>query len=92
MHTDESVFTVLLRKCGSFREERTMDSTHFLFRRGKVYPLGYASLPYLYRCGVLDVICLLPGFTTTSLEQMKSAPHFLFITTPESGVGLGKIF
>ena len=22
---------------------------------------------YLYKCGVLDVICLLPGFTTTSL-------------------------
>ena len=75
---DESVFTVLLRKCGSFKEERTMDSTHSCL---DYVGRGYNILSFLIsvQVWVLDVICLLPGFTTTSLGTMKSAPHFLFV-------------
>ena len=56
---------VLVRKCGSFNEERTMDSTHSF----RLWVRGYCILcfSYLSECGVLDVVYFLPGFATTSL-------------------------
>ena len=49
-----------------FKEERAKWTALIsCFRQGNVYPYRYALVPYLYKCGVLDVICLLPGFTTT---------------------------
>ena len=58
-----------------------MDSTHFLFRQGEVYPFRYAYKPYLYKCGVLGVIFLLPGFTTTSLEINEISSTLSFLLT-----------
>lgn len=66
-----------------------MDSTHFLFRQGKVYPYWYACKPYLYKCGVLDVICLLPGFTTTSLEADEISSTLSFYITNHQSLELG---
>lgn len=51
LHTDESVFTVLPRKCGSFQKQKDNGQHSFLFRQGKVYPHGYAYKPYLSSVG-----------------------------------------
>ena len=62
-----------------FKEERTKWTALIsCLDKARCTILGMSCL---YKCGVLDVICLLPGFTTTSLEQMKSTPHFLFYIT-----------
>ena len=38
-------------------------------------------MPYLYKCGVLDVICLLPGSTTTFYKSSEISSTLSFITT-----------
>ena len=64
-----------------------MDSTHFLFRQGKLYPYWYNCMSYLYKCGVLGVICLLPGSTTTFYKPSEISSTLSFLLTTSSGVG-----
>ena len=42
---------------------------------------GFPPDPYLYKCGVLDVICLLPGSTTTFYKSSEISSTLSFITT-----------
>ena len=58
-----------------------MDSTHFLFRQGKLYPYWYNCMSYLYKCGVLGVICLLPGSTTTFYKPSEISSTLSFLLT-----------
>ena len=58
-------------------------------RKGDIISSGFS---YLFECGVLDVICLLPGSTTTLYKADEIDSTLSFITTPESGVGLGNRF
>ena len=67
-----------------FKSKRTMDSTHFLFRQGKVCPFGYAYKPYLYKCGVLGVICFLLGFYHNLLGDKWNRLHTFFFTNRQS--------
>ena len=49
-------------------------------RKGDIISSGFS---YLFECGVLDVICLLPGSTTTLYKADEISSTLSFITTPE---------
>lgn len=62
-----------------FKEERTVNSTHSCLDHVEGISIPCSS--YLFECGGLSVVCLLPGITTTSLGAYEiSTPHFLFLS------------
>ena len=83
---DESVFTVLLRKCGSFKEERTMDSTHSCL---DYVGRGYNILSYLISVQVWGIGCHLSssGFYHNLLRDNEINSTLSFCALTGAGVG-----
>lgn len=88
---DESVFTVLLRKCGSFKEERTMDSTHSCL---DYVGRGYNILSFLISVQVWGIGCHLSssGFYHNLLRDNEINSTLSFCALTGAGVGPDIIF
>lgn len=86
LHIDESVFTVLLRKCGSFKEERTMDSTHSCL---DYVGRGYNILSFLISVQVWGIGCHLSssGFYHNLLRDNEISSTLSVFMNTGAGVG-----
>ena len=67
LHTDESVFTESFIENVVVFKGRKDDGRHsFIHLDYGQGDIASSVFSYLYGCGVLDVVCFLQGFTTTS--------------------------
>ena len=78
----ESVFAVLVRKCGSFQERGQTDGTHFLYSYRAMPSLAYTIL---FKCGALYRLFSQGYFHNLLTNKRESSPHFLFIITNRIG-------
>ena len=77
----ESVFAVLIWKCGSFLDNRATNSTHFLYMYESNGTFGvYASR--ITGVGHCFVYCCHRSFHNLQINERKLSPHFLFYTNP----------
>ena len=95
VHTDESVFTEsFIENVVVFKGRKDNGRHSFIHLDYAARGILPSGSPYLIECGVLDVICLLPGSTTTFYRtgEIGSTLFHVYNTNLwHLGVGLGNI-
>ena len=83
--TYESVFAVLLRKCGSFHGKKATNSTHFLYMSESSNPFRGCASRYTGVGHCIVYSCL--GLSTTFLEINGIHLHTFFLYTRTYRIG-----